>query len=141
MLGTILKGLGSILSGGGIIKDIFGGIQSHFKHKRDMKLAKQNTELQIELKKQEILTEQSTSEIKWDQTMAENSATSWKDEFWTVLLAIPVVLVFIPDMAPYISEGFKVLQNDVPDWYKLALGTAIAAAFGRHELVKWMKKK
>lgn len=69
------------------------------------------------------------SESYWEQKMAEGSVASWKDEYWTVVLSIPMILVFFPCMVPYIKAGFEVLNNDVPDWYKLAIGSAIAAAF------------
>jgi len=106
-------------------------------HKQEMSMLKRQTMMTIELKKQELVNTQATADINWDKTMAKASATSWKDEFWTVLLAFPVILVFFPSMAEYVSNGFVVLERDVPQWYKVALGVAISAAFGRQELIKW----
>jgi len=67
----------------------------------------------------------------WEATMAQGSMTSWKDEYWTVLLSVPVIMLFIP--VPEVQEiakaGFAELDN-TPEWYRWALGVAIAAAFG-----------
>lgn len=81
-----------------------------------------------------IRVSQAEADIQWDQIMAEGSQHSWKDEFWTILLAIPVVLAFIPGAEGYVEDGFRVLSEDVPEWYLYALGTAIAAAFGTRTL-------
>ena len=93
------------------------------------------TKTTILLKKQEVITAQATADISWDQIMAKGSAESWKDEMWTVILAIPMVLAFVPGMDAHIQNGFMVLDQ-TPEYYKVFLGTAIAAAFGRSELIK-----
>ena len=80
------------------------------------------------------------AEIDWDTEQVRASASSWKDEFWTIVLAIPVVMAFIPSLAPYVGDGFAVL-NSTPDWYKGALGVAIAAAFGVRQFAKVMDKR
>ena len=115
-----------------IVGDIIGGISDHFKHKRDLKRA-------IELAKIERINKLDTNDVEWDQIMAKNSDGSWKDEWFTIILSIPAILAFIPSMAGYVLEGFSVL-NEVPDWYKVAFGTAVAAAFGRNELIKWFSR-
>jgi hypothetical protein len=81
-----------------------------------------------------------TQEVNWDQAMSQGSMTSWKDEYWTIILSIPMVGCFIPKVAPYILEGFKVLQQ-TPDWYKAAVGLAIGAAFGYRKFADWNMKK
>lgn len=109
-----------------------------FKHKQEMKTIKRQTEMQIVLKKQELLNTQATADIEWDKIMARASEKSWKDEFWTILLAIPLVPVFMGgDAALAIQEGFEVLKG-LPLWYQAALGVAIGAAFGRNELAKFI---
>lgn len=123
----------TVLGGGGIVGEIFGGIKDHFQHKRELKSA-------IALKKQELVATQQTADINWDQIMAQGSQSSWKDEFWTVVLAIPAVLVFIPGASPYIAQGFVVLDT-MPDWYKAALGVAISAAFGVSKFQQVMNKR
>ena len=75
----------------------------------------------------------------WEVQQAKNSQNSWKDEWFTVVLSVPLVGAFVPTMVPYIHEGFRVL-NDMPDFYKGFLGTAIAASFGIKALTKWGSK-
>jgi hypothetical protein len=45
---------------------------------------------------------------------------------------------FVPDMVPYVKEGFVVL-NEMPEFYKAFLGAAIAASFGIKSLANWKK--
>jgi hypothetical protein len=123
----------SVLSGGGLVGEIFGGIKDHFQHKRELNKA-------IALAKQKLITTQQTADINWDQLMAEGSKNSWKDEFWTIVLAIPAVLVFLPSMSAHIAQGFAVLET-MPDWYKAALGVAISAAFGVSKFQQVMNGK
>jgi hypothetical protein len=75
-------------------------------------------------------------EIGWDNRMATGSMTSWKDEWFTIILSIPLIGAFIPKLAPYILKGFEVLA-ECPDWYKGALGVAIGAAFGMRQYANW----
>lgn len=83
-----------------------------------------------------------TSNIEWEKTMAEGSKGSWKDEYWTIILSIPFVAVFIPPLVPYLERGFNVLA-EVPEWYAISVGLAISAAFGKNVVQHFvnMKKK
>ena len=130
MIWTLAK---SILSGGGLVGDIFGTIKDGIQQKRELKHA-------IALKQQELIATQQTADINWDQLMAKGSQSSWKDEWWTIVLSIPAIMAFVPAWAPYVEEGFRVLA-EVPDWYKAALGVAISAAFGVSKFQQVMRGK
>ena len=80
-----------------------------------------------------------TADIDWDLEQVKASGSSWKDEFWTVLLAIPIILCFIPGMDIYVERGFQILRDSVPLWYTSAVGVAISAAFGTRAFSKVMK--
>ena len=60
---------------------------------------------------------------------------SWRDEWFTILLSIPLIIVFIsiffdkPDWILKLKEGFMTL-DELPDWYIWALMAAIASSFG-----------
>ena len=56
---------------------------------------------------------------------------SWLDEFWSVAIAIPALLAFVPGAQDFVSRGFVILSKDAPGWYVTALGGAMAWAFGR----------
>jgi len=87
-----------------------------------------------------------TQEGDWDTTMAKASASSWKDEYWTIVLSFPVWVVFYaamtdkPDLIVRVKEAFVVLDG-LPEWYKIALGVAIAAAFAVKKIIPMMAKK
>lgn len=103
-------------------------------------MAKTWLEGKVEIKKAETQARVATAsmrveaEVKWDDLMARASQTSWKDEWWTILISIPLVMAFVPSMVPYVSAGFAVL-NTMPEWYMLLLSVAFAAAFGVRSVV------
>lgn len=75
-------------------------------------------------------------EANWDNIQATNSGTSFKDEWFTLLFSVPLVMAFIPEAVPIVRDGFAVLEG-MPDWYKAFLGAAVAASFGIRTLSKW----
>ena len=79
------------------------------------------------------------STTNWETQQAANSATSWKDEWFTIILSVPLLGAFIPDMVPYVREGFVVLDS-MPEYYKAFLAAAVAASFGIKALTKWGSK-
>lgn len=66
---------------------------------------------------------------RWEDSMAEGSMSSWKDEYWTIILSIPMILCFFPDMVTHIKAGFDAL-SEMPDWYQNTLMLSIGASFG-----------
>jgi hypothetical protein len=71
------------------------------------------------------------ADIEWEKSMASASHRSWKDEFWTIILAIPMVLAFFPPAIPFLEDGFNILSQ-MPEWYGISIGLAISAAFGKN---------
>jgi len=70
----------------------------------------------------------------WEKSMAGASANSWKDEFWTIVFSIPLILVFYgamfePNIIERVNEAFKALES-LPDWYQYLLFMAVSASFG-----------
>ena len=67
--------------------------------------------------------------------MAEASKDSWKDEFWTIVLAAPVFMIGYsiavddPDIIVRVGESFTVLGT-LPEWYQYLLFIAISSSFG-----------
>ena len=112
-----------------LIQPLVGLVTTHLNHKAEAKQAVHNSTL----KKIE-------HEGSWEESQASNAQNSWKDEWFTVILSIPLIGVFIPDMVPYIKEGFITLQ-EMPDFYKGFLGAAMAASFGIKSLSKWGERK
>jgi len=79
------------------------------------------------------------ADADWETQQASASQTSWKDEWFSVILSLPLIGAFIPSMVPYVEQGFIVLET-MPDYYKGFLGAAIAASFGMKAVSKWGSK-
>lgn len=77
-------------------------------------------------------------DANWENIQATNSGTSWKDEWFTLLFSVPLVMAFVPEMVPVVKDGFIVLEG-MPEFYKAFLGAAVAASFGIRALSKWGK--
>ena len=80
----------------------------------------------------------------WEEKMAEASANSWKDEFWTLVLAVPLfclgysVIVDDPAILQRVSNSFSALDN-LQDCYQYLLFLAVSASFGIRGADKLMK--
>ena len=112
------------------VTEIVDGILENRKTKRKLKQA-------VLMKKLEMIEKGDASIAEWEKVALENSG--WKDEYLTIVLSLPMILVFVPSMAPYIRDGFEVLQG-LPDWYKAAVGVMIAASFGIKSFTKFFGK-
>lgn len=111
----------------------------YLKAKSELKLTRVRGEIDV--------TKQKAKSIDtWEQTHAKGSQTSWKDEFWTVVWAIPVVMAFIPGGVEYALAGFAALKQ-MPEWYTYTLMTIVLASFGiritgtvKEQIDKWKAK-
>lgn len=120
---------------GPIISLLTTGVQKYAEHKQ----LQAEEKINLQKAKNERLLNLDANDANWDKIMAEASKDSWKDEFWTIILAIPAVLAFFPSTVDAVLNGFKALET-MPDWYKAAVGIAIAAAFGFRKFAQ-MKMK
>ena len=71
--------------------------------------------------------------------MAQSTQTSIRDEIVTIVILIPVVLVFIPGMEDIVKAGFERL-NELPEWYQGLVYITCLAALGLKGMDKWRKK-
>ena len=85
-----------------------------------------------------VMEKVATGELEWNQAMAEASSTSWKDEWLTILVSIPLVLAFTGH-EDVVMKGFTALEA-MPDFYKTAVGVVFAASFGIQSIKNMMKK-
>ena len=71
----------------------------------------------------------------WESKMADASASSWKDEFFTLILSAPIffigyaIAVDDPTVIARVEEGMQALSN-LPEWYSYLLYIAVSASFG-----------
>ncbi len=90
--------------------------------------------------KAQILLSEKTSVADWERIMAEGAKSSWKDEWFVVILSIPLILCWIPGAEGWVDRGFAQL-NKAPDWYFYSLGIAISASFGVRGAQAFFKRK
>jgi|TARA_B110000285_G_scaffold66005_1_gene75887 hypothetical protein len=75
------------------------------------------------------------NDADWESKMADSSANSWKDEFWTIVLAIPIFMVGYAIVADDMSvvarvEAAFAALTGLPEWYQYLLFIAISSSFG-----------
>ena len=86
------------------------------------------------------------NDADWESKMADASAHSWKDEFWTVVLAAPIFFIgyaiAVNDGAVIdrVTQGMEALSN-LPDWYQYLLFIAVSASFGIRGADKLMQMR
>jgi len=74
-------------------------------------------------------------EIAYAIESQKNMQNSWRDEWFTVILSLPLLIVFGAiffgkyEWIEKLKEGFNTLDS-LPDWYIWALMAAIASSFG-----------
>ena len=88
----------------------------------------------------EVMKTAATHDSKWELIMAQNTQNSIRDEIITVIVLIPVILVFVPGMEDIVKQGFERL-NELPDWYQNVLYVTILAGLGLKGLDKFKGKK
>ena len=86
------------------------------------------------------------NDADWEAKMADASANSWKDEWFALLLSLPLVAVgygiIVDDVTVIerVKDGFKALE-ELPDWYSYLLFLAVSASFGVKGVDKIMNLK
>lgn len=91
-------------------------------------------------KKSEAKAEKEAELIKqagsWEEIHAKNSGHSWKDEFLTIVLSAPFIILFYgalrndQDIIDGVDRAFSVLDSVVPTEYWYLFGLAVGASFG-----------
>ena len=105
----------------GPIANIAGG---YLKNKAEEKQAKHKAKIKV-----------IENDGEWEAKMADASSSSLKDEFWAIILGIPVFMVGYAIMAADMSiidrtkQAFQTL-NELPEWYQYLLFIAISSSFG-----------
>jgi hypothetical protein len=110
--------LGTLL---GPVTDLVGGV---IKNRQEIGKAKQAAKL-----------EQIKSGAEWESKMADASSNSLKDEFWTLVLSVPIFMVGYAiavndaSVIERVEQGFSALSN-LPEYYQYLLFIAISSSFG-----------
>jgi hypothetical protein len=118
-----------------IIGPVAGLAKNYLSNKAEEKQAKHQAKMSV-----------IQNDADWESKMADASSDSWKDEFWTIVLAIPVFMVGYAIAAndvtiiARVAEGFTALEK-LPEWYQYLLFIAISSSFGIRGASKIMEMR
>ena len=127
MIGLIVNGLSKAVDG------YFEHSAKKSKAKSDLKIAEIEAKTAVKRKIVE-------GKVDWENTMADATKDSWKDEAWTLCFIGILLANFLPFSQPYIEQGFIALEK-CPDWFTYAMFISISASFGIRGVSKFMKRK
>ena len=86
------------------------------------------------------------NDADWEAKMADATKNSWKDEFFSVILSLPLIAVAYsvamdnPAVIERLNAAFDTL-NTLPEWYQYLLFIAVSASFGLKSADKIMNLK
>ena len=120
----------------GPITELAGG---WLKGKADAQAATAKLKLTEAEAKAKIMLSKETSIADWEKIMAQGSQSSWKDEYFVIILSLPLILCWIPGAEGWVERGFEQLDK-APDWYFYSLGIAISASFGVRGATAFFKR-
>ena len=86
------------------------------------------------------------NDANWEEKMASATDKSWKDEFWSIILALPIIAVAYgaamdnSAVIERLNAAFDTL-NSVPEWYQYLVFIAVSASFGLKSADKIMGLK
>ena len=125
-----------------IVTTLLGGGLSIAKGWSERKKVKLEGELElakaVTVAKIKQLETQQQADIRWENLSIANS--SWKDEWFTVILSIPAIMCFVPMLAPFVVTGFAALAT-CPEWYKWAFMVAVGSSFGYKKICDFLSFK
>jgi hypothetical protein len=114
-----------------IIEGVTGPVADYFvkrqQLKYDLKVKRLENQAKMEDAKAQRAIKELDSDTAWELKQLEKQG--WKDDWVLILLSIPLVLVFIPQLAPFIYQGFAVLAT-TPDWYRWLIMLVFTAIYG-----------
>ena len=113
---------------------------SYLQGKADKATANAKLKLVEAESKAAILMSKETSTADWERIMAESTKNSWKDEFITIVVMIPVILCFVPGLESVVKNGFDRLA-ELPEWYTWLVFAVCSAAIGIRGTKQFMGKK
>ena len=135
MIGMIVNGLTSAVSG------YLQSKTEESKAKAGLKKAEIEAKTTVAKAVAEGKLEADKLDAQWESKAIEN--TGLRDEFITLVIMCPAILVFIPSFQPYVRLGFDILGT-LPDWYINLIYITVCAGLGLKGvggISKFMKKK
>lgn len=88
----------------------------------------------------EVQKKIAAGDIDWEKSMADATATSWKDEFFSVIFGMWFIGNFLPYFDEYYDHAYERL-NVAPEWLTYTFMTIVFASFGFKSIGAFMGKK
>ena len=113
----------------GPVANLAGG---YLKNKAEEKQAKHEAKMKV-----------IQNDSDWESKAVDASANSWKDEFWTLVLSVPIfmigysIVVGDSQIVTRVEQGFAALSG-LLEWYQYLLFIAISSSFGIKGVSKLM---
>ena len=120
---------------GGAVVETVGNVITA---RQERKARQVELDQQIHLQKIEYVKQGRIAEVEWNKTAMQTAG--WRPGFLTIVLSLPMILVFFPPFVPYMEVGFAALE-ETPVWYRGAIAVMISAAFGYKKFADWQMGK
>ena len=134
--------LGSILSS---VTSAVGGYLENKSKEAQAKSQLKQVEIQSKAKIEEEIVKGNADAMRlkaeWESKAIEN--TGMRDEFVTLVVLTPCILVFFPSLQHYVLQGFDILKT-LPSWYVNLIYITVCAGLGLKGvggISKYMKRK
>lgn len=125
----------------GPIEAIIKPIGEYYNHKVEIKKIERQGEIELAKAKLsaelELAKAGQMADANWEVESIRNSG--WKDEWFTILLSIPMVLCFIPGFDMTVLRGFAAIEQ-TPRWYQVAFLAVVGSAIGVRILTRWFDR-
>jgi|TARA_E500000318_G_scaffold3977_1_gene4247 hypothetical protein len=114
---------------GGLISGVLGIAGSYVDGKVSETKAKSRARVADAEARAEVSKKVAAGEVEWENTMADATKGSWKDELALVVLLLPLPFTLYEPTREGVREAFVVLES-LPSWYQYLLFIAISSSFG-----------
>ena len=113
------------------------GLLSWLKGRQELKKVRLENQKVVEQAEAEAkaksIIKKAEAEADWDQEALRQSQFSWKDEYLVIILSLPFLGSFIPEVQDFVSVGWDYLDK-APEWYQLSFIGLVTASFG----LRWL---
>ena len=116
MWGAIISGVTSLAS------SYMDNRKVKAEHKSKIEQARLNAEINR-------IEKAAKSDQDYDIEALRQTRYSWKDEYVLVILTLPFIGSFIPNIQDYVLKGWEYI-NKAPDWYQWSFMGAVSASLG-----------
>jgi len=121
----------SFLSGIPIIGDLIAAFSKGDETRQKIKAVKNEGAIRLAQTKVDAQIKQvsTDAESAGDLDRIALQSSGWKDEYLMIIITVPAVLAFIPDMQPYVTQGFTAL-SEMPEYYQYMFAGVYIYVFG-----------